>query len=402
MTSPPPERCPSPSRDLGATSLPSDAKGSRLPKCGNSREASRIRRAIRPGAAGGVRAIRPGDWTGGAARGRLRPEESRGLRRVHTLMPEAPLDVDHAHGIATIDARFVAPGAASSHLILEHGRAAFVDVGTAHTTPHLLAALAARDLDVGDVDWVLPTHVHLDHAGGAGTLMRALPNARLVAHPRAARHLVDPTRLVESATGVYGAEEFARLFGEVVPVAAERVVEAPDGFAIALAGRRLRFLDTPGHARHHYCVWDEASRGIFTGDCFGISYRWADTVRGPWTLPTTTPVQFDPPAMHATLERLMALDPRHAYLTHWGRVGELARLAADLHRMIDAMVELARTLAGVDHLHEHLVEALFALYLGDLRAHGCTLSDEDIRARLAMDLELNAQGLEVWLTSAGT
>lgn len=305
--------------------------------------------------------------------------------------------MDHPEGITTIDARFILPGAASSHLLVEKGRAAFVDTGTNHTVPHLLQALAERGLGPEDVDWVLPTHVHLDHAGGAGRLMEALPNATLVAHPRAARHLIDPTRLVASATQVYGAEALERMYGQMVPVAAARVVEAPDGFKVELAGRRLTFLDTPGHALHHYCVWDERARAVFTGDCFGLSYRWADTERGPWILPTTTPTQLDPAAMHATLDRLMALEPERAYLTHWGGIGDLTRVAADFHRMLSAMESLGRSVADATDRHERLTTGLWDLYLSDLAVHGCARPEEQIRELLAMDVDLNAQGLAAWL-----
>lgn len=309
--------------------------------------------------------------------------------------------IDCGSGIYTIDVEYKQPGLASSHLIVESGRAAFVDVGTSTATPLLLGALDRLGLGPESVDWVLTTHVHLDHAGGAGTLIRALPEARVVVHPRGARHLIDPTRLIAGAEAVYGAEEVARLYGEIAPVPAERVVEAPEGFSLALAGRRLRFLDTPGHARHHFCVWDEASRGIFTGDCFGLSYAWADSERGAWVLPTTSPVHFDPVAMHDTLDRLLALAPSHAYLTHFGQESEVERLGSDLRRLLEAMVALAESLADAPDRGERLVAGLWRLYLEDLEAHRCRLPEAEIRERLALDVQLNAQGLEVWLDRRG-
>ena len=164
------------------------------------------------------------------------------------------------HGIHTIDTGYVRPRFDAAYLVVEQGRGAFVDCGTNHSVPVLLAALDAAGLAPADVDWVILTHVHLDHAGGAGTLMRQLPHARLVAHPRAAPHMIDPARLVAGATAVYGEELFARHYGELVPVPAERVVVAADGHEVDLAGRTLRCIDTPGHARHHLCTWDARSR----------------------------------------------------------------------------------------------------------------------------------------------
>ena len=171
--------------------------------------------------------------------------------------------------------------------------------------PRLLAALEAHGLDRDAVDYVIPTHVHLDHAGGAGLLMQELPKAKLVIHPRGARHMIDPSVLMEGVRAVYGKEVAARDYGELVPVPAERVVTTSDGMVIELGGRPLRFMDTPGHARHHHCIWDEASRGWFTGDTFGIVYPEL-ALRGPYIVPATAPVQFDQQALHESVARLLA------------------------------------------------------------------------------------------------
>ena len=272
-----------------------------------------------------------------------------------------------------------------------------VDTGTNDAVPRLLAALAGAGVGVDAVDFVIATHVHLDHAGGAGLLMRQLPNARLVVHRRGARHLVDPRHLLRSATGVYGEEEIARSYGALVPVPADRVVTTGDGTTIELAGRVLRFLDTPGHAMHHHCIWDEASRAFFTGDTFGLSYRDFDTALGPWVMPTTTPVQFQPEALRRSIERMLAFAPEHMLLTHYGRVGDVARLGELLLGQLDAVVAFARTTMPGPDRHDVLVSGLEAIHLASLRAHGVTLADERIRELLALDLELNAQGLAIWL-----
>ena len=301
------------------------------------------------------------------------------------------------HGIHTIDTGYVRPGFDAAYLVVEAGRGAFIDCGTNHSVPVLLAALAQAGLAPADVDWLVLTHVHLDHAGGAGALMRHLPNARLVAHPRAAPHMVDPARLVAGATAVYGEAEFARHYGELVPVPSGRVVVAADGHEVDLAGRALRCIDTPGHARHHQCVWDARSRSWFTGDTFGLSYRELDGAHGAFILPTSSPVQFEPEAMQASIERMMAQSPQAMYLTHYGRVGDVARLAAEMHEQIDAMVSLAQACDGQPDRHRALVAALSEYYLERARAHGVALDDAAVLQLLAMDIQLNAQGLGVWL-----
>lgn len=303
----------------------------------------------------------------------------------------------HEHGIHVIDTGFHRPRFDAAYLLVEGGRAAFVDTGTTHSVPRLLAALEAVGLQPRDVDYVIPTHVHLDHAGGVGRLMQSLPDARLVVHPRGVRHLVDPSQLLAGARAVYGDEEVARSYGEVPGVDPSRVLATEDGMTLDVAGRPLRFLDTPGHARHHHCIWDERSGGVFTGDTFGLSYREFDGPRGPWLLPTTTPVQFEPEALRASVERLLALSPRWMYLTHYGPVGDVPALGAQLLEQIDAVVALGRAVADRPDRDAALREGLAAIYLERLRRLGSPVAEPDALALLETDIALNAQGMAVWL-----
>jgi glyoxylase-like metal-dependent hydrolase (beta-lactamase superfamily II) len=300
-------------------------------------------------------------------------------------------------GIYAIDTGFHRPRFDAAYLLVENGRAAFIDTGTNHSVPRLLAALGAVGLEPDAVDFVIATHVHLDHAGGVGLLMQHLPQARLVVHPRGAAHLIDPTRLVQSATRVYGAEEIERSYGHIVGVAAERVLRTSDGMTMTLAGRPLHFLHTPGHAMHHHCIFDAASETAFTGDTFGLSYREFDTASGAWIMPTTTPVQFQPEALRQSVARLLALSPRHLHLTHYGRVGDVERLASLFLGQLDEMVTLARSLPAEPGRHQALKDGLEAIHRRSLRSHGVTLSDARIGELLALDFELNAQGIEIWL-----
>jgi glyoxylase-like metal-dependent hydrolase (beta-lactamase superfamily II) len=302
------------------------------------------------------------------------------------------------HGITTIDTGFGGrPRFCAAYLVVHDGRAAFIDCGSNDSVPRMLAALELQGLTRDAVDWLVLTHVHLDHAGGAGTLMRALPNASLVVHPRGAPHMIDPSRLIAGATVVYGEDQFARSYGTLLPVPRERVVEAADGHVVDLAGRPLLCADTPGHARHHIAVWDTASRSWFSGDIFGLSYREFDTAQGAFVVPTTSPVQFDPDEMRASVRRMMGADPVAVYLTHYGRVEQVQRLGADLLEQVDAMVALARGLAGDAAPHARLVEALTALYVERARLRGVPDAGVRVPELLALDIELNAQGLEVWL-----
>ena len=301
------------------------------------------------------------------------------------------------NGIHTIDTGFVRPRFDAAYLIVENGRGAFVDCGTNHSVPRLLAALGDAGLTPADVDWLILTHVHLDHAGGAGELMARLPNAKLVVHPRGARHMIDPSKLWAGASAVYGEPIMEMNYGRLRPVPAERVIEATDGYVVDLAGRELHCLDTPGHARHHNAIHDVRANVCFTGDVFGLSYRDFDTANGPFVLPTTSPVQFDPEALHASIRRLVALRPAAMYLTHYGRVEAVDRLADDLHAQIDAMVEMALAVRAEPDRHALLLRSLTDLYAQRAQAHGWPHGLEALAALLDTDIELNAQGLEVWL-----
>ena len=310
---------------------------------------------------------------------------------------------DYGKGIIAFDAGYVRPVLAAIHLVVEGGRVAFIDTGSNDALPNALAALARLGLDTKAVDYVILTHIHLDHAGGAGSMMARFPNARLVVHPRGARHMAEPARLVAGVTQVYGADYVSKVYGEIVPTPAERIIEAPDGHVISLAGRELLCLDTPGHARHHICIVDRKTGGIFSGDAFGLSYREHDVDGRPFIFPTTTPTQFDPAAMHASIERLLSFHPEALYLTHYGRVDNVRQLGVDLKRRLDALVSMAQAAVGTGVArHEEIKELITAYLLAELSTHGCQLPAEHALDIWATDLELNAQGLAVWLDSRPT
>jgi glyoxylase-like metal-dependent hydrolase (beta-lactamase superfamily II) len=307
---------------------------------------------------------------------------------------------DYGNGIVAFDAGYVRPILAAIHVVVEDGRVAFIDTGSNDALPNALVALASLGLDTDAVDYVILTHIHLDHAGGAGSMMAAFPNARLVVHPRGARHMAEPARLVAGVTQVYGADYVHRVYGEIIPIPAERIIEASDGHVVNLAGRELLCLDTPGHARHHICIVDRKTGGIFSGDMFGLSYREHDVEGRPFIFPTTTPTQFDPLAMHASVERLLSFHPGAIYLTHYSRVGDVGKLGVDLQRRLDDMVSIAQAAHGSGAVrHQAIKSGLAAYLLAELQAHGCRLPAEHALDIWETDLELNAQGLEVWLDS---
>lgn len=315
--------------------------------------------------------------------------------------------VSYDHGLYAIDAGYVRPQMAAIHFIVDDGRVAIVDTGVNESLAHVRAALATLGLGETSVEYVVLTHIHLDHAGGAGSFMRAFPEARLVVHPRGARHMADPSKLVAGASAVYGEDEVRRLYGEVLPVDPARIIEAVDGLRLPLGGRELICLDAPGHARHHLCLFDPLAGAAFTGDAFGLSYRELDVDGRQFVFPTTTPVQFDPDAMHATIDMIAALPLSAVYLTHFSQLRDVPVQAAELHRRIDAHLAIARReQAAEKHSASaesggsratRIREGLTELLLAEAEAFGCRLPPAEIVALFATDLELNAQGLDVWL-----
>lgn len=305
---------------------------------------------------------------------------------------------DYGSGIVAFDAGYVRPILAAIHMLVEDGRVAFVDTGSNDSLPNALAALKRLGLGAEAVDYVILTHIHLDHAGGAGSMMAAFPKARLVVHPRGARHMAEPSKLVAGVSAVYGAEYVQRVYGEIRPIAAERIIEAPDGLVLSLAGRELRCLETAGHARHHICIVDGRTGGIFTGDMFGLSYRELDVEGRQFIFPTTTPTQFEPEEMRHSILRLLALKPPAMYLTHYGQVAELERLGGELLRHLERLIALAlaEKAAGGER-HARIKAAMTDYLLTQIRAHGCQLPEAVLLDLWETDLELNTQGLEVWL-----
>ena len=291
----------------------------------------------------------------------------------------------------------VRPQMAACYLLETDSAVAVIEAGNNDSANRILGVLGHRGRAVEEVTHVIVTHVHLDHAGGAGALIRQLPNASLIVHPRGARHLIDPSRLEGSARAVYGDEKFDEMYGTLVPVPEHRVVQMEDGGSLEVGGRPLLFIDTPGHARHHFCIWDEHSRGWFTGDTFGISYRELDTAKGAFVFPTTTPVQFDPPALIGSIEQLMDREPENMYLTHFGRVREPRRLAADMKAGVERFVQIGESLAASDDRQLQIECAMMDWLMDGARKHGVSHTEDRLREIFLNDVILNTQGIEHWL-----
>lgn len=308
--------------------------------------------------------------------------------------------LEYSGGICAIDSGMVRPQMAACFLLETGTSVAVIETGNAASVDRILKVLRSRGRGIEEVTHVIVTHVHLDHAGGAGRLMQILPQATLLAHPYGARHLIDPSRLEASARQVYGDKKFDAMYGKLIPVPEERVRTMKDGDSLQVGGRTLEFMDSPGHARHHFTVWDEQTRGWFTGDTFGLSYRSLDSEQGAFIFPTTTPVQFDPEALIGSVDRMMERNPHCMYLTHFGRVKETERLANDMREGVRHYVSLGEQYAESDDRTVKIETAMMDWLMQRARAHGLTSDEDELREVFAGDVILNTQGIEFWLDHA--
>jgi len=320
---------------------------------------------------------------------------------LHQSAPEiAPHLRDFGAGIYALDSGYFREEFDAVHFLVSKDRVAVIDTSTRYAVPRILNALSQLGLGPESVDWVLLSHVHLDHAGGAGELMRHCPNARLTVHPRGLRHMTDPSQLWAAVCKVYGDEMAQREYGGLEPIDPDRILVTHEGDTIKLASRTIEFWDAPGHARHHVYIRDKETNSFFTGDTYGISYRDFDTDQGAFIFVTCSPSQFNPAEFKASVRRIMSAKPPAVYLTHYAQLQEVVRHGESLLRQTDQYVAIA-----LKHQHRGaeralaIREDLTRLMLDGLTAHGCRLSEKAQLDVLDLDLKLNSDGLVCWLDS---
>jgi glyoxylase-like metal-dependent hydrolase (beta-lactamase superfamily II) len=302
--------------------------------------------------------------------------------------------------IHTVDTEYTDRTGVAAAFVVEHEGGVYVcETNTSYAVPAILRTIEASGHTPEQVTHVIITHIHLDHAGGASALMKACPNATLLAHPRAAPHAIDPSRIVAGASAVYGEARFAELYGTIEPIDAERVRAMDHDEALEVGGHRLRFLHTRGHANHHMVVVDEAEEAVFTGDSFGIAYPDVQPAGTPahrptLVFPSTSPTDFDADAARESLRTIVGTGATSAWLTHFGRLDNLDDVATSLDAQLaryGALVDEldASDLEG-DALHARaasVVDGFFAELLPEPTGEQAQLLD--------LDRDLNGQGVAV-------
>jgi glyoxylase-like metal-dependent hydrolase (beta-lactamase superfamily II) len=269
--------------------------------------------------------------------------------------------IEIAPGIRQLDTLLGGMEELTAGFLIDGPMPALVETGSQSSVPAVHAALDALGLGPLDLRWIIVTHIHLDHAGGVGELARDFPNATVVVHERGARHLVDPSRLVDSASRVYG-PLLDSLYGRMTAVPEDRLIAAADGFRVDVGnGRALLLVDSPGHAKHHHAVLDEHTGTLLVGDAVGVLLPDLGVLR-----PATPPPDFDLEQAVHSLQRFAELRPEHMVLTHYGPVADAQATLAEAEDMLHAWVEVAERViedasdAGIDDVAAALAEA-FAL-----------------------------------------
>ncbi|MCP8615689.1 MBL fold metallo-hydrolase [Salirhabdus salicampi] len=203
--------------------------------------------------------------------------------------------------------------------VLHSEKLTIVETSASPSIPYLIRGLEQLNIKPEDIEYVIVTHIHLDHAGGVGLLLEKCPNAKVVVHPRGKRHLADPSKLIAGAKAVYG-DKFASLFDPIIPVPEERLITKEEGEILDIGSNRvLTFLDTPGHAKHHFSIFDSYSKGMFTGDTIGVLYTPTIQHGFEFILPSTSPNQFDPAAMLQSMKKIETFRVDKVYFGHYGQ-----------------------------------------------------------------------------------
>lgn len=249
--------------------------------------------------------------------------------------------------ILCIDNQYLQEYFACTYLIKEKNRALFIDNGTNSNIPILLDTLKKIGYKNEEVEFLIITHIHLDHAGATSKLIEFFPNAKILAHPKAAPHLINPKRIIEGASAVYGKENFYKMYGELKEIPESRIQIMKDEEEISFGERKLKFMYTKGHANHHFVIQDSKTNSIFTGDSFGVSYPIMREGKNFIITPSTTPTDFDSNEAILSIEKILKTKSTRAYLTHFNYFEnlesggeELIKGLKKMQNILDKLIEL--------------------------------------------------------------
>ncbi|MFC4559516.1 MBL fold metallo-hydrolase [Virgibacillus kekensis] len=276
--------------------------------------------------------------------------------------------------------------------VINEDELTLIETGPSPSVKYLKKGLATLGFSPEDVKHIIVTHVHLDHAGGAGLFLQQCPNAKVYAHPRGARHLVNPRKLAAGARAVYG-ESFSELFDPIVPIPEERLIEKGEGDTLQIGKNCiLSFLDTPGHAKHHFSIYDPVSNGIFTGDTVGIRYEQLIQEGIELYLPSTSPNQFDPNDMHTAIDRMRRMNLDKIYYGHFGMTENVEQALGQVSAWLDIFMEIGEEAVAEGKGYDVLAERLLAIVREHLSGLGVR-EEHDVYVLINLDMQVSALGI---------
>jgi glyoxylase-like metal-dependent hydrolase (beta-lactamase superfamily II) len=284
------------------------------------------------------------------------------------------------------------PERTGCYVLIENEGVTLIETAASPSKPFIEKGLKALNLGLQDINRIILTHIHLDHAGGAGLFASENTKLKIFVHPKGIRHLADPTRLIEGAKAVYG-ERFDPFFAPVLPIPPEQMEALNHGEQLLLsADRTLTFLDHPGHAKHHYGIFDSLTKGMFVGDTVGIHYKTLEDMGHPLFLPSTSPNQFDPGAMRASMASIQSFHPERLYFGHYSMSEEVEEAYKQVSMWLDLFLEAGETVIKKKGDHTSLVQALSDLVF--TRSEASRLPDGHAeRQMIEVDLQVSAMGL---------
>ncbi|MEH7383900.1 MBL fold metallo-hydrolase [Bacillus sp. JJ1521] len=300
--------------------------------------------------------------------------------------------------IFLIDAHDLGRNARTGSYIIKEEKITIVETSASPSIPYILEGLKDLEIHPSDVEYIIVTHIHLDHAGGAGLLLQYCPNAKVVVHPKGARHLADPSRLMAGAKAVYG-QSFDSLFEPILPIPEEKLIVKEDQAELTIGTNcTLVFYDSPGHANHHFSIYDPVSNGIFTGDTIGIYYHELVKDEIDLFLPSTSPNQFLPDAMLNSAEMIKALQVSTIYFGHYGMTTNVNEVYRQMSFWLPIFVDAGKQsfaelpLASPSE-HKEMIKDLILKEVTSYLDERQVPRNHDVYEIMGLDLDICAMGI---------
>jgi glyoxylase-like metal-dependent hydrolase (beta-lactamase superfamily II) len=284
--------------------------------------------------------------------------------------------------------------------VLTEDKVTLIETSASPSIPYILEGLQTLGVSPADISYIIVTHIHLDHAGGAGLMLQHCPNAKVIVHPKGARHLADPSRLIMGAKAVYG-DKFSQLFDPIVEIPEDRLMIKGEGDTLEISEKlNLKFLDTPGHANHHFSIYHPLANGIFTGDTAGIYYPQLDREGIEFYLPSTSPNQFDPEKMLHSMSRFQELGVERIFFGHYGMSENPAEAFRQVERWLEVFIEEAKNVVMKEKHPEKQIEQITQKLYDKIKTHLTQRGLPDnhpIYELLFLDVNVSAMGLVHYL-----